>query len=114
MSPRGPYSCSLLEHACDFNGNYLRKQPGFVIWLSIPVANGTGVTRQASEGEGTYATQVLPDERPKPARAEARGGARRKCGSPARRVRGTMVRCAAGYYRDTRRRGRPRPRTCGE
>src|SRR5580692_9639358 len=74
MSPRGPYSCSLLEHACDFNGNYLRKQPGFVTWLSIPVANGAGVTRQASEGEGTYATQVLPDERPKPARAEARGG----------------------------------------
>src|SRR5487761_626976 len=80
MSPRGPYSCSLLEHACDAHGNYLRKQPGFVIWLSIPVANGAEVARRASEGEGAYVTQVLPDGRREPARAEARGGRRGKCG----------------------------------
>src|ERR1700730_2271035 len=113
MSPRGPYSCSLLEHACDVNGNYLRKQPGFVTWLSIPVANGSGVTRQAGESEGAYATYVLPDGRRKPARRGARRQAR-EMRSPARRVRGTMVRCATGYFLDTRRRGRPRPRTWGE
>ena len=37
--PRGPYSCSLLEHACDSYGNYLRKKPSFVMWRSIYLAD---------------------------------------------------------------------------